>query len=481
MDDKQILVTNPPAFVTSLNKDSDRLDCAWFNPVAENEMESLVKNKRDDRQLIKLESIAKVTGGKRLPSGTVISENDPDDIPYVRVVDIKDLKVDMHSAVRIPKKVHQLIQNYQLKQNDIVITIVGATIGKVGILDYPVEVCDFTENMARIRINDDSVLTRFLLHYLDSQFGKIQSDRMSGGSSQFKLSLRSCRDLEIYIPFKNGSIDTAEQHNILNKIYVIHEQINSKKVQSDKLINDAKNILVKKIGLPITLDINKNPSFLQAVDNDPYSRLDALFNNPLREKLLKTLQTYPHKLLGKLIKPDDKSEIVLSDFYRLVDLEQIDENTGRISHFREVPELGSEKILIKSGSILISKLQPDKGKVVIVESGFDGCVGSSELMSFSLNTTEVTKEYLWAALRSNYILKQWEYSLTGSSRMRIGRRELNETIIPIPDKNLQDEIVNEIKGNIFASDNLLKELGALRLQAKKEFVTMLTGHQEAVK
>lgn len=472
---KQIFETKPLAYGVNLTENDDRLDCAWFNPIVKDEIDNLRNSKRSGRELVKLRSIADVNGGKRLPKGTVISESDPNDIPYVRVIDVKDLKVYLNKAIRISKEIHKVIQNYQLKQHDVIITIVGATIGKVGIVDEYVDVCDFTENMAKIRIKDDSVLPRFLLHFLDSKFGRMQSERLSVGSSQFKLSLQSCRNIEIYLPFSNGSFNTVEQTNILKEVYSILKQIEDKKKQSDKLINEARNVVANKIGLPTISDTNNSYTFVRTISDDQHSRLDVLFNNPLYERLIKTLQKYPNKLITKLIKQEKGGGITPSDFYRLVELEQIDENTGRITHAREVPELGSEKILMKEGNILVSKLQPERGKVVIVGKEFDGCVGSSELIPFALDSTDVSLEYLWAVLRSEYVLKQWEYSLIGSSRMRIGSNELNRTIIPIPYKKTQDEITGEIRDKISASDNILQEAENLESQAKERFFKLLVG------
>jgi type I restriction enzyme S subunit len=402
--------------------------------------------------------------------------NDENGIPYVRVIDVKGLKVDLGTAVKIPKTIHQMIQYYQVKRDDIVITIVGATIGKVGILNEYVEVCDFTENMARIRVKNGSVLANFLLHFLDSQFGRMQADRLSVGSSQFKLSLQSCRNMEIYLPFTNGTFNKEEQQNILNELYSVFHQIDEKRKQSDKLIDAAKRVFINEIGIPKVTYISNSHAFIRNIGDNPLSRLDALFNNPLREQLVSELKKHPNKPLGKLVKQKTGDNISPSDFYRLVELEQIDENTGRITHAREVPELGSDKILLKEGNLLISKLQPEKGKVVIVSKNFDGCVGSSELIPFVLDSADVSLEYLWAAVRSDYVLKQWEFSLTGSSRMRIGDSELKATIIPIVDRKIQDAIVEEIKDKILLSDNILKEVESLQSEAKERFITLLVGY-----
>jgi hypothetical protein len=140
---------------------------------------------------------------------------------------------------------------------------------------------------------------------------------------------------------------------------------------------------------------------------------------------------------------------------------------------REVPELGSEKILLKNNNILISKLQPEKGKVVVVSREFDGSVGSSELIQLALDSTEVSVEYLWAVLRSDYVLKQWQFELTGSSRMRIGPNEIRNTIIPFADIKTQDEIVSAIEMKIVEGEREFQLAGRLYDEAREFFENAL--------
>ena len=345
----------------------------------------------------------------------------------------------------------------------------------MGILEKEVNVCDFTENIARIRTKDENVLPRFLLHFLDSEFGKMQTERFSVGSLQYKLSLQSCRNIEVYLPQSNNNFDIGEQKKILDSVYSIFDKVEVHRKTGQRLIDEARSIIVKKIGLPLVEESIASRIFETDLEDDPFARLDTLFNNPLREKLLSILGKYPNKKLGKLTKPQKENKIAPTDYYRLVELEQIDEDTGRITEVREVSELGSAKILLRNGSILISKLQPEKGKVVIVSSEFDGCVGSSELIPLILDSAEVSAEYLWAILRSDYVLKQWEYQITGSSRMRIGPNEVNNTVIPIPDSKLQKEIVDEIRDRVEKSDNEFNEAERLSGEARNLFDNLLLG------
>ncbi|OGK35547.1 hypothetical protein A3F60_02435 [Candidatus Roizmanbacteria bacterium RIFCSPHIGHO2_12_FULL_39_8] len=471
---KTIFEKIPLTFGVNLADEDDRLDCAWFNPIFENKIEELRTAKKSNRKLTKLKGVADVDGGKRLPKGTVIQESETSIIPYIRATDVKNLKVNVDGAAKITKDIHQGIQNYQLKKDDVVITIVG-TIGGVGILEKEVEVCDFTENIARVRMKDENVLSRFLLHFLDSEFGQMQMDRFSVGSLQYKLSLKSCRNIEVYLPLSNDNFDISEQKKILDLVYSIFNKVEVHRKTGQRLIDEVRSVIVKKIGLPLVEENAESSIFEADLEDNPFARLDALFNNPLRKKLLSILSKYPNKKLGKLTRSQKENKIAPTDYYRLVELEQIDENTGRITEVREVSELGSAKILLRNGSILISKLQPEKGKVVIVNSEFDGCVGSSELIPLVLDSSEVSAEYLWAILRSDYVLKQWEYELTGSSRMRIGSNEINNTVIPIPDPTLQKEIVEELKDRIAKSDNELNEAMQLFNEARNLFSRLLLG------
>ena len=110
---RKIFESEPLSFGVDIEKQDDRLDCFWFNPVFENKIEKLRLGKNKKRKLVKLKVIADVNGGKRLPKGTVIQDNEMSIIPYVRVTDVKNLKINSDLAAKITKEVHREIQEYQ--------------------------------------------------------------------------------------------------------------------------------------------------------------------------------------------------------------------------------------------------------------------------------------------------------------------------------------------------------------------------------
>ena len=460
----KIFNTTPLTFSVTLKEDDDRLDCSWFNPIIKNKMDKLKKKK--NRKLVPLSAIANITGGKRLPG---IIESDTNTIPYIRAMDVKNLKVNVNTAIKISKEIHQKIRKYQLKQGDIVITIVG-TIGEIGILEDKINLCNFNENIARVNLCENSTLAKFILYFLNSDLGKIQTERFSVGSLQYKLSLNNCRNIKIYIPYKDNKYDIKAQKKIIAETDNLFNKMKLKKIERELLIKKMNAVVENKLKIPIPDESDGN-YFIHDIGNEPTtSRLDVLVNNPILKNLIFNLKKYSCKKLGELIKLQSDQKIKPADFYKLVELEHVDEKTGRITKPKEILKLSSKKVLLKKNAILVTKLDPENGKIVIVSQENDGAVGSSEFFPLQLDSTDVSISYLWAVLRSDYVLKQWKYKVTGSSRIRIGLTELKDTIIPIPDKKIQNEIVKDIEKKTKKIDEISYEIDESFKTAKKNFI-----------
>jgi len=465
------LKNKPLIYSVNFDEDVDRLDCTWFNPEINKKIKEI--EKLSEKKLkISLNKISKVSGGKRLPKDTVLMEDENHYIPYVRGVDVKELKVNIEKTQKITKEIHKLIQNYQLKKNDLVVSIVG-TIGNVGILDEDVEVCDFTENIAKVRVFDEKINHKYLLYYLDSDLAKVQFEKFSVGSLQYKLSLNSLRNnIKFIVPSNKDSYSESKQNSILKKIEDSFLKADKMKLEANKIIDKANNFLLEK--LKIKIPSSNELDFFKTNLGDEPDRLDALFNNPKRDLLKENIKKYfSWDFLENIIEFEEDKKVAPSEYYNLIDLSDINEKIGKITSSREVSDLGSQKVLLKNNTILISKLQPEQGKIVIVDNNFSGSVASSELIPIRVKKEGVSLEYLWVVLRSQYTLKQWAYSLTGSSRMRIGKTEINETVIPIPSESERKIIVKQVFNLFKEADEIIKESEEIKEKAKQELVKIL--------
>jgi len=440
-----------------LTKDkTERLDALFNNPFLIKKIEKLKKilsNKNNTLFSLGDKKVAGVNGGKRLPKGLVVIQNERATIPYISATDIKEESIDFDNCKKITPEIYDLIKNYNLKKEDLVITIVG-TIGEVGIVNSPLQENAFSENVARIRKKTDDINTKFLVHMLNTPFCKMQTNRLAVGSLQYKLSLKNCREINISLPTINKEISLDMQEKILKKIEKFENEVEDKKRESQKIIIETNEKIRKILGLeklPEKSEFNTYSSLLEL------DRIDALFNSPFRNKIKNIIEKKDYEVLEKLMEIQKKGEVFPSEFYNLVELYDIDENFGEIKNVREVTILGSDKVVFRKGELLISRLQPENGKIMIVNEKTDGFLGSGELIPIKIISEKVLLEYLWIILRTPYILRQWEYSIRGSSRERIGDTELYETLIPLPDTKIQEKIIELVKEDYGIAKKLIKE------------------------
>lgn len=98
---------------------------------------------------IKVNEIASVKGGKRLPKGQKTA-NDVTPYPYISVRDMTDDgTVDTASVQYISKTNHEAIKRYTISSSDIYVSIAG-TIGKTGVVPAELHGANLTENAAKL-------------------------------------------------------------------------------------------------------------------------------------------------------------------------------------------------------------------------------------------------------------------------------------------------------------------------------------------
>jgi len=461
-------------FSLELTQDkTERIDFLFNSPFLKKSIKD-IKNKLSKKgiSISPLKSVASVNGGKRLPKGTVIIPSEITTIPYISATDIKDGQIDFENCKKLTPELYSIIKNYNLKKEDLVITIVG-TIGEVGIVNSELQENAFNENVARIRKkeeNQDDINTKFLAYMLNTSFCKMQTTRLAVGSLQYKLSLKNCREVEIALPEIETRIDIDKQNEILKGIEKIEQEANDKIKQAKNIASDVLLQIQKTLGLK---DIPEKSEFNIYSSDLELDRIDALFNSPFRTKIINIVKQKNHDTLNNLIEIQEKGEILPTAFYNLVELDDIDELFGDVKNIKEVPSLESDKVVFRKGEILVSKLEPEKGKIIMPNDKTDGCVGSSELIPLKVISEKVLPEYLWIIMRTPYVLRQWEYSIRGCSRERIGEPELFETLIPLTDRTTQQKIIDLVLEKYKEAQKLLDESKKLKAQVKDTFLNKL--------
>ena len=121
----------------------------------------------------------------------------------------------------------------KLYENDILYTYVG-TVGQVGLVDKN-DKYYLAPNVARIRIFDEKVNPKYVMHYLlTNEFKTNQLDALSGTSSMKNITMTNIRKFKIPFP------SLEKQNRIVNILD-----------RFDKLINDI------SVGLPAEIELRR--------------------------------------------------------------------------------------------------------------------------------------------------------------------------------------------------------------------------------
>ena len=156
----------------------------------------------------RLETIAAVLGGKRIPAGRKLTEFNTGHV-YIRVSDMTDGGVSTDRLLYVPEDIYPSISKYIINKADVFITVAG-TIGRVGKIPDELDGANLTENADRLvlaGVNQD-----WLIKVLQSGMIQEQIAQATTQVGQPKLAIARIERFLIPLP------PLAEQHRIVQRI-----------------------------------------------------------------------------------------------------------------------------------------------------------------------------------------------------------------------------------------------------------------------
>ena len=189
---------------------------------------------------VRLGSITSVLGGKRIPAGRKLTQENTGH-PYIRISDMKDDRVLIDSIQFVPEDVFPGISKYIINKEDVFITVAG-TIGRVGKVSKELDGANLTENADRLiftEINQD-----WLIRALQSSLIQDQIINATTKVGQPKLAIARIEKFLIALP------PIEEQKRIIKKLDAVIPYIDKyNKIKStiDTLNNKFPELLKKSI------------------------------------------------------------------------------------------------------------------------------------------------------------------------------------------------------------------------------------------
>ncbi|OZU87634.1 hypothetical protein CIL03_16225 [Virgibacillus indicus] len=361
----------------------------------------------------KLGDIAKVSGGKRLPKGEVLTEID-NGHPYIRVANMKEKGVTLNNLLYVPDKVLESIERYKIYANELYISVAG-TLGLVGEIPPILNGANLTENANRI--SDIKCDSKYLLYVLKSNLIQKYIEREKTISAQPKLALTRIRNFEIPVPNSR-----SEQ----KKIAAILSSVNEAIEKTEQVIEKTETVKKGLMQQSLTKGIG-HENFKQTLIGDVPEEWEVVkFKDICR---IANGQVDPKK------EP-------YSDMLHIGNA-NIEKYTGRLLTCKTAKEEGqiSGKYLFNENHVLYGKINPHFGKVTFPK--FKG------LCSADIYPIEADKRLLPSFLK--YLLMSSRFisyttSVSGRTGIpKVNRTDLDVFLIVVPSLEEQNKIVDIIE------------------------------------
>ncbi|GFI23162.1 hypothetical protein IMSAGC011_01947 [Lachnospiraceae bacterium] len=375
------------------------------------------------------------------PFGSAYDTNNYTDIPnfrYVRGQDVKPFVLKDIEARYMTEEDFNKLSRYALKVDDILVSVVG-TLGNACIVREKDIPAIFSCKSTVIRTN--AVNPYFLTTYLNSKFGRNLLLRKERGVIQRGLNLDDLKMLDIPL-FSNEFQNVCEK--FINEAWKLMDA-------SIDIYKEAEELLIETLGLKNFAPQAETYSVKTFKTSfEDAKRLDAEFYQKKYDDLFVILRQFNCKKLGEIV-TIKKSIEPGSDSYSETGIPFV-----RVS---DITKYGITQPKIKLPYHFIDNIQdlfPTKGTILLTKDGSVGIaykveedtpfITSGALLHLHvLDDNEVNPDYLTLVLNSKAVQMQAERNAGGSIIQHWKPSEIEDVIIPILNKDIQNKISDKVR------------------------------------
>ena len=304
----------------------------------------------------------------------------------------------LDDIAHIDNDIHQKHKATELNEDDVLLNITGASIGRTAIATKEIEGGNVNQHVCIIRANS-KVSPKFLCNYIQTK--KIQNyiRSLQTGGSREGLNFEQIRSFPISLP------SIAEQ----NKIAQLLDKLNEYIATQNKIIDKLQS-LIKGINQRVFMNSGTNYKLGEICEiRNGYSGSQHLSKKGLKVSRIETISG--HK----------------------VNMERV----GYVAPFES-----SENYRLQVGDILFSNINSVEyiGNTAFIDKDYDLYHGMN-LLRLTPNNMVVIPFYLYLLLNTNRMLNRFKTVCNKAvSQASINQTELGKTVVQIPDINAQKQI-----------------------------------------
>lgn len=399
----------------------------------------------------RLQSYISYMAGGATPFGAEYSR---EGIPFLRVQNIMQNYFNLSDVVYITKEQNDAIMRSSLKEGDVLLTITGVSYGKASVV--PASLVGANINQHSVKIELIGILPRFLSTFLNSIYGKLQSDKSIVGVTRPALDYTSIRNFLIpKVPF-------SLQERV-EKLVLQSEQVGE---EAQSLYSSAENYLLECLGMqdfaanPDAYNVNTlKESFLES------GRIDAEYYLPKYEDYVKAVSTYAGGVapLGADCTINDRNYTPDHGVrYRYIELANIGKSgdiTGcTYENGEELPTRARR--IVTQGDVIVSSIEGSLSSCALVTDDYDHALCSTGF--YVVRSAQINSETLLTLFNSFPVQQLLKKGCSGTILTGIGKQEFEGIPIPLIRQEVQEEIAKQVR----QSFTLRKEASELLETAK---------------
>ena len=260
----------------SETNENERIDSQFFRPEYVDSYNVVISGSYDT-----LSEIAHITDGNHLK----IAENfdNADGVRYLRGQDLsRDMMLHDRNTVYIPEAWFDSLKRSHIYKNDILITIVGANTGLVGLVYEPPRELVANCKLGIIRVNKNKILPGYLYSFLIGRYGQHQILRSIRGGGQTGLILPDKRKLRI--ARLTSYFESTISHLVLDG--------HSKITELEGTYSKVQTLLLSELGLTNWQPKHRLWFIKNYSDTEEAGRIDAEYYQPKYEEIVKAIKKY---------------------------------------------------------------------------------------------------------------------------------------------------------------------------------------------
>ncbi|KTD69292.1 putative type I restriction-modification system (methylase S subunit) [Legionella steelei] len=158
--------------------------------------------------------------------------------PFIRSQNVGWGELLLENVAFIDNATHLTFSATEIKENDVLLNITGASIGRSAIADKRIEGGNVNQHVCIIRVKLDELLPKLLNQYLLSEYGQNQIDGFQAGGNRQGLNFSQIKSFSIPLPNT-----LQEQQKISDCLSSIDELITAESKKLEALNNHKKGLM----------------------------------------------------------------------------------------------------------------------------------------------------------------------------------------------------------------------------------------------